>query len=172
MYTPFVPLFYKVTTLDPVPRPGRPRNFVTSKGHSHHCFCCSLSDKIPKLISFVTKRIYFAFTYALFFTFITFTFILYIYEQGRVVEIYGPEASGKTTLALHVIAEAQKNGGKLAFLTSDLVWSAYPETNYCPLLEFVSFSWGILLKLLWMVRNVIQPVLGANGWVICVSICC
>ena len=73
------------------------------------------------MISFVTKRIYFAFTYALFFTFITFTFILYIYEQGRVVEIYGPEASGKTTLALHVIAEAQKSGGKLAFLTSDLV---------------------------------------------------
>lgn len=31
--------------------------------------------------------------------------------QGRVVEIYGPEASGKTTLALHVIAEAQKQGG-------------------------------------------------------------
>ncbi|KVI10368.1 DNA recombination and repair protein RecA, partial [Cynara cardunculus var. scolymus] len=30
--------------------------------------------------------------------------------QGRVVEIYGPEASGKTTLALHVIAEAQKQG--------------------------------------------------------------
>ena len=33
--------------------------------------------------------------------------------QGRVVEIYGPEASGKTTLALHVIAEAQKLGGHL-----------------------------------------------------------
>jgi recombination protein RecA len=41
--------------------------------------------------------------------------------KGRVVEIYGPEASGKTTLALHVIAEAQKSGGKLAFLTYDLV---------------------------------------------------
>ncbi|PPS06537.1 hypothetical protein GOBAR_AA14084 [Gossypium barbadense] len=33
--------------------------------------------------------------------------------KGRVVEIYGPEASGKTTLALHVIAEAQKQGGHL-----------------------------------------------------------
>lgn len=33
------------------------------------------------------------------------------FYQGRVVEIYGPEASGKTTLALHVIAEAQKQGG-------------------------------------------------------------
>src|SRR3954462_3033260 len=31
--------------------------------------------------------------------------------RGRVVEVYGPESSGKTTLALHVIAEAQKNGG-------------------------------------------------------------
>lgn len=36
--------------------------------------------------------------------------------QGRVVEIYGPEASGKTTLALHVIAEAQKQGGLLKVL--------------------------------------------------------
>lgn len=36
--------------------------------------------------------------------------------RGRVVEIYGPESSGKTTLALHVIAEAQKNGGHAAFI--------------------------------------------------------
>ncbi len=36
--------------------------------------------------------------------------------RGRVVEIYGPESSGKTTLALHVIAEAQKNGGTCAFI--------------------------------------------------------
>src|SRR3989304_6844882 len=35
---------------------------------------------------------------------------------GRIVEIYGPEASGKTTLALHVIAEAQKGGGVGALL--------------------------------------------------------
>ena len=35
--------------------------------------------------------------------------------RGRVVEIYGPESSGKTTLSLHVIAEAQKNGGIVAF---------------------------------------------------------
>lgn len=37
--------------------------------------------------------------------------IFVVFLQGRVVEIYGPEASGKTTLALHVIAEAQKQGG-------------------------------------------------------------
>ena len=36
--------------------------------------------------------------------------------QGRVVEIFGPEASGKTTLALHVIAEAQKQGGFSPFV--------------------------------------------------------
>src|SRR3546814_1464091 len=36
--------------------------------------------------------------------------------RGRVVEIYGPESSGKTTLALHVVAEAQKIGGTCAFI--------------------------------------------------------
>lgn len=36
--------------------------------------------------------------------------------RGRVIEIYGPESSGKTTLALHVLAEAQKNGGEVAFI--------------------------------------------------------
>lgn len=39
--------------------------------------------------------------------------------KGRVVEIYGPEASGKTTLALHAIAEAQKNGGTVAFVDAE-----------------------------------------------------
>lgn len=36
--------------------------------------------------------------------------------KGRVIEIYGPESSGKTTVALHVVAEAQKNGGTAAFI--------------------------------------------------------
>ena len=39
--------------------------------------------------------------------------------RGRVVEIYGPESSGKTTLALHVIAEAQKTGGTCAFVDAE-----------------------------------------------------
>jgi recombination protein RecA len=39
--------------------------------------------------------------------------------RGRVVEIYGPESSGKTTLALHVIAEAQKHGGTCAFIDAE-----------------------------------------------------
>ncbi|HYD44075.1 MAG TPA: recombinase RecA [Phenylobacterium sp.] len=39
--------------------------------------------------------------------------------KGRVVEIYGPESSGKTTLALHVVAEVQKNGGTAAFVDAE-----------------------------------------------------
>ncbi len=41
------------------------------------------------------------------------------YPRGRVVEIYGPESSGKTTLSLHAIAEAQKNGGIAAFIDAE-----------------------------------------------------
>ncbi len=41
------------------------------------------------------------------------------YPRGRVVEIYGPESSGKTTLALHAIAEAQKQGGTAAFIDAE-----------------------------------------------------
>jgi recombination protein RecA len=39
--------------------------------------------------------------------------------RGRIVEIYGPESSGKTTLALHVVAEAQRNGGSAAFIDAE-----------------------------------------------------
>ncbi|NQV05753.1 DNA recombination/repair protein RecA, partial [bacterium] len=39
--------------------------------------------------------------------------------RGRVVEIFGPESSGKTTLALHIIAEAQRNGGIAAFIDAE-----------------------------------------------------
>ncbi len=39
--------------------------------------------------------------------------------RGRVIEVYGPESSGKTTLALHVIAEAQRNGGTAAFVDAE-----------------------------------------------------
>ena len=41
------------------------------------------------------------------------------YPRGRVIEIYGPESSGKTTLALHAIAEAQKNNGVAAFIDAE-----------------------------------------------------
>lgn len=39
--------------------------------------------------------------------------------RGRIVEIYGPESSGKTTVALHIVAEAQKNGGEAAFIDAE-----------------------------------------------------
>ena len=39
--------------------------------------------------------------------------------RGRVIEIFGPESSGKTTVALHVIAEAQKAGGTAAFVDAE-----------------------------------------------------
>jgi len=41
------------------------------------------------------------------------------YPHGRVIEIYGPESSGKTTLTLHAIAESQKNGGVAAFIDAE-----------------------------------------------------
>lgn len=47
------------------------------------------------------------------------------YPRGRVIEIYGPESSGKTTLALHAIAEAQKNGGIAAFIDAEHAFDRY-----------------------------------------------
>lgn len=41
------------------------------------------------------------------------------YPKGRIIEIYGPESSGKTTLAIHAIAEAQKQGGTAAFIDAE-----------------------------------------------------
>ena len=46
--------------------------------------------------------------------------------RGRVIEIYGPESSGKTTLAIHVIAEAQKKGGMCAFIDAEHAF----DSNY------------------------------------------
>ena len=41
------------------------------------------------------------------------------YPRGRVIEIYGPESSGKTTVALHAIAEVQADGGQAAFIDAE-----------------------------------------------------
>ena len=41
------------------------------------------------------------------------------FPKGRIIEIYGPESSGKTTLALHAVAEAQKDGGTCAFVDAE-----------------------------------------------------
>lgn len=49
------------------------------------------------------------------------------YPRGRVIEIYGPESSGKTTLALHAIASAQKSGGIAAFIDAE-----HAPSGLCP----------------------------------------
>ncbi|NOZ63107.1 MAG: recombinase RecA [Calditrichaeota bacterium] len=49
--------------------------------------------------------------------------------RGRIVEIFGPESSGKTTLALHVIAEAQKTGGMAAFIDAEHALDAHYAKN-------------------------------------------
>ena len=41
------------------------------------------------------------------------------YPKGRIIEIYGPESSGKTTVALHAVAQAQKEGGIAAFIDAE-----------------------------------------------------
>jgi len=51
------------------------------------------------------------------------------FPKGRVVEIYGPEASGKTTLAIHAIAEAQKAGGIAAFIDAEHAFDRYYAKN-------------------------------------------
>ena len=51
------------------------------------------------------------------------------YPKGRVVEIYGPESSGKTTLALHAIAECQKKGGIAAFIDAEHAFDRFYAEN-------------------------------------------
>ena len=51
------------------------------------------------------------------------------YPRGRVVEIYGPESSGKTTLTLHAIAEVQKQGGIAAFIDAEHAFDRYYAQN-------------------------------------------
>ena len=46
------------------------------------------------------------------------------YPKGRVIEIYGPESSGKTTLTMHAIAESQKQGGIAAFIDAEHAFDA------------------------------------------------
>lgn len=51
------------------------------------------------------------------------------YPKGRIIEIYGPESSGKTTLALHAIAEAQKMGGIAAFIDAEHAFDRFYAEN-------------------------------------------
>jgi recombination protein RecA len=51
------------------------------------------------------------------------------YPKGRIIEIYGPESSGKTTLTIHAIAEAQKSGGIAAFIDAEHAFDRYYAEN-------------------------------------------
>ena len=51
------------------------------------------------------------------------------YPKGRIIEIYGPESSGKTTLAIHAIAEAQKQGGIAAFIDAEHAFDRFYAEN-------------------------------------------
>jgi len=53
------------------------------------------------------------------------------YPKGRVIEIYGPESSGKTTLAIHAIAEAQKAGGIAAFIDAEHAFDRFYAEKLC-----------------------------------------
>ena len=51
------------------------------------------------------------------------------YPRGRIIEVYGPESSGKTTLAIHAIAEAQKQGGIAAFIDAEHAFDRFYAEN-------------------------------------------
>ena len=52
-----------------------------------------------------------------------------VFQKGRVIEIYGPESSGKTTLAIHAVAEAQKNGGIAAIIDAEHAFDQFYAKN-------------------------------------------
>ena len=63
------------------------------------------------------------------------------YPRGRIIEIYGPESSGKTTLAIHAIAEAQKQGGTAAFIDAEHAFD-----------RFYADKLGVDVNNLWMAQ--------------------
>jgi RecA/RadA recombinase len=66
------------------------------------------------------------------------------YPKGRIVEVYGPEASGKTTLALHAIAEVQRQGGHCVFIDAEHAFDAAYAAVSCrgrPRGKWAGFVW-------------------------------
>jgi recombination protein RecA len=59
--------------------------------------------------------------------------------RGRVVEIFGPESSGKTTLALHIVAEAQKRGGIASFVDAEHGLWRSPK-SWCAVVPWMRWS--------------------------------
>ena len=75
------------------------------------------------------------------------------YPRGRIIEIYGPEASGKTTMALCAIAEVQKAGGIAAFIDAE---HAFDRNNARILGSRLKTFWSLSLIMenrLWRLRN-------------------
>ena len=76
------------------------------------------------------------------------------YPKGRIIEIYGPESSGKTTLAIHAIAECQKQGGIAAFIDAEHAFD-----------RFYAAKLGVDVDNLYMMRHgdIVQFVSGRTG---------
>ena len=74
--------------------------------------------------------------------------------RGRIIEIYGPESSGKTTLALHIAAEAQKMGGIAAFMRSML------------LTRFMRIIWVLIWTSCWFLSQIVvsRPLKLPKRW--------
>lgn len=62
------------------------------------------------------------------------------FPRGRIIEIYGPESSGKTTLTIHAMAEAQKTGGKVAFIDAEHAFDPLYAENVGVNIEDLVFS--------------------------------
>ena len=65
--------------------------------------------------------------------------------KGRIIEVFGPESSGKTTLALHIVAECQKNGGKAAFIDAENAL----DPEYAKILD-------VTLKTCWFLSQILE----------------
>ena len=63
------------------------------------------------------------------------------YPRGRIIEIYGPESSGKTTLAIHAIAEVQKQGGIAAIIDAEHAFDRFYAEKLGVEAEFVEIDW-------------------------------
>ena len=75
------------------------------------------------------------------------------YPRGRIIEIYGPESSGKTTLAIHAIAEAQKAGGIAAFIDAEHAFDRFYASKW----GWISTTFGyrslITVNRLWILLS-------------------
>lgn len=69
--------------------------------------------------------------------------------RGRIIEIYGPESSGKTTVALHVIAETQKMGGEVALSTLSMLLTLFMQVSLALISTICLFLSLTVVSRLW-----------------------